>query len=267
MTIYLNDKTIELPSSLAEITIGQRIAFNQQHGAELNAMLETIAKIQDDFDKDQTMIQFNLEKMIRVFAFLSGADVEAIRESEFLDVVSVVYYATLEALFRDSYEPELKTEFSFKDEEWTLSEPQLKNGSTMSFGEFIDAKQLVKDMIDNEVGKWEVVHHLACIYLRKKGEPYKEEFLYEDSERIKLFQNLPMDIAAQVDFFLSGTMNFSTSILKSFERAALRDQEKMFVNTSIYMAGLISSNQSQPQKCSTFRGLGKIASIACGRQN
>jgi hypothetical protein len=49
---------------------------------------------------------------------------------------------------------------------------------------------------------------LCAIYFRKKGEPYSEEFLYEDSDRIKLMHELPMNYAMQVGFFLTSSLSF-----------------------------------------------------------
>lgn len=267
MTITLNDTTVELPSSLSEITIGQRIAFYEEHGRQLEEMAMAVQKTEDPTEKQLEIVNFNYEKMLRVFAFVTGISLEALNESEFLDVIATVYYSSLEDLFNDEFPKEPQASFQIKGEEWVLSEPELKNGSLMSFGEFIDAKQLVKDMIDAGKGKWETVQYLSAIYLRKKGEPYKEEFLYENSDRLKQMAELTMDIAQHVDFFLSGITNSSTVTLKYFERTVLKEVERMYVNTSKYMAGLISSSQSQPRKFSTFQGVARIVSIAQGKQS
>lgn len=254
----LNDTEIEMPSLL---TLGQRITFYEQYGRALDEQKDTISKMVDGDDKELEIVNYNYEKMLRVFAFIADISLETVKESEFIDVIATVYYSRLAELFDDISIEEPKTEFEFNGGQWLLSEPELKNGGLMSFGEFIDAKMLVKDMIEAEKSKWEIVKYLAAIYLRKKDEKYKEEFLYESSDRLKVMEELPMDIAGHVDFFLSGIMNFSILTLKSSERVVSKDLVKMSNNIMIYTDGSISLNRSQRHMCSIYRAVVKTLLI------
>lgn len=267
MTIILNDKTIILPSTLSEITIGQRIRFHEQHGVYLDELFEKAQLSDNETDRQLETVSYNYERMLRVFAFFAGIDVEDLNESEFIDVIAVVYYNRLEALWEDKYPEAQQTEFDFKEEKWYLSEPVLSNGSLMSFGEFIDAKQLVKDMMDAKAGKWMIVKYLAAIYLRRKDEAYKEDFLYPTSERLKLMEELPMDIAQQVDFFLSSTTSFSTLISKSSGSQGLKEQERTLGLIMSNMDGSIFSNPLLRQKYLTSQVSERIVSIAHARLN
>lgn len=215
MRILLNDKEVIVPSSLSEFTIGQRIAFHNEHGRLLDEMLKSIISMEDGPEKELEITQFNFEKMFRTFAFFAGTTAEAIKASKFIDDVANIYYSSLAVLFEEEETMEPQREFVFKGEQWELAPPELSNSSKMKFGEFIDAKQLIKDMVGLGMGKWEYMLPICVIYLRKKGEAYKEEFLFEGSERLKLMEELPMDIAMQVGFFLSSIINFSTNTLRS----------------------------------------------------
>jgi hypothetical protein len=227
MRVFINDKEVVFPSSLSEYTLGQRIAFHNEHGAILDKMLESILKMEDDEIKEIEIIGFQMEKMFRSFAFFAGTTVEAIKESKFIDDVASVYYSCLAVLFDEEEKLELCRTFTWKEETWELSVPELKHGDKMKFGEFIDAKQVVKDMSDLGHGKWEAMLHLCAIYLRKKGEPYQQEFLYEGSERMEMMKELPMDIALQVGFFLTGTMNFYMNTSKFSEKQRSKEPVSM----------------------------------------
>lgn len=216
MRIQLNDKEVVIPSSLSEFTLGQRIAFNNQCGQELDEMLQSILAMPDGMDRDLELTEFQMEKMFRTFAFFTGTTPEALKESEFIDDIARIYYASMVTMFEEEQAAELKTEFVWKGEDWELHPPELKHGSKMTFGEFIDSKQLIKDMNDAGKGKWEYMLPLSAIYFRKKGEAYQEEFLYEDSERLQLMNELPMDIVLQVGFFLTSSLNTYLSTLQSF---------------------------------------------------
>lgn len=215
MRITINDKEVIIPSSLSEFTLGQRIAFHEQYGKQLEEMAKSILEIEDETARELELVEFRWRQMINTFAFFANVTPEAVEESEFLDQIASIYYASMAMLFEDQEELELQQEFIWKDETWELSPPVLNNGSKITFGEFIDSKSIVKDTIDLGGGRWDYMPKLCAIYLRKKGEPYTEELTYEDSERIQLMHELPMDIALQVGFFLTASLNLFNNTLRS----------------------------------------------------
>ena len=237
MRIVLNDKEVIIPSALSEITLKQRIDFHNQYGRELDEMLTGILKMEDGVEKELEVGHYHFEKMFRTFAFFAGTTPDAIKESKFIDDIAAIYHACLAQLFDDEGQVELKTEFAYKGELWELSAPEIKNGSKMSFGEFVDAKQMVKDMHELGKGKWESMLRLCAIFLRRKGEAFQEEFLFEDSERLKLMEDLPMDIAIQVGFFLTASLNFYLNTSQSFTNQESKEVASTQRNISISGGG------------------------------
>jgi hypothetical protein len=232
MRILVNDKEIDFPSSLSQITLGQRIEFHQQYGSALDKMAESIHTMEDGPDKELEILEFSFEKMFRTFAFFAGVTVESIKESKFIDQVANIYYSCLHTLLADEQDVELEPEIYFKNEIWQIEKPEVFNGTGHKFGEFVDAKQIVKDMEGLGKGKWEYMLPLCAIYLRKKGEPYQESFLYPGSERQELMKELPMDIAMQVGFFLSATINLYLNTSKFSENQKLNQKDVLQKSTS-----------------------------------
>jgi hypothetical protein len=227
MTIILNNTEIKLPSSLHEFTLGQRIEFQRQYGDLLDQMQHSIVEMEDGTEKEIEKVQYHFEKMFRVFAFFTNSTFEAVRDSEMIDQVANIYYEHMAPLFDEDDPKELQTEFSFNNETWVLASPELKHGDTMSFGEVIDSKQRIKDLSEIGASKCDYLLPLCAIYLRKKGEEYQEQFLYEGSERQQLMKTLPMDIALQVGFFLKRSMNTSARTTMSLKRARRREPVSM----------------------------------------
>lgn len=227
MRIIINDKEVVFPSSLSEYTLGQRIAFQKEHGDLLDKMLDSILKMDDDEKRELEMVNFQLEKMFRTFAFFCNCSVEAVKEDKFVEDVANIYYACLSVLFEEEGNIKPQTLFTWKGEEWELLTPELQHGGKHRFGEFIDAKQVINDMGDIGRGKWEAMLPICAIYLRKKDEPYRQEFLYEGSERMELMKDLPMDIAMQVGFFLSLTTNSYLNTLRSSENQGSKELVSM----------------------------------------
>ncbi len=207
MRVTLNGETVVIPSSLSEITLKQRIDFQAQYGDELDIMLKSVLAIEDEEDKEIELTQFQIERMVRTVAFFLNTTVEALKSFQSLDKIANLYYPNLSVLLEEEENIVPKYEFEWKDTMWYLHVPELKNGSKMTFGEFIDSKQMIQDLLGLSKNKWECLIPLCAIFLRKEGEEYQESFLYENSERLQLMETVPLDIAIQVGFFLSNSLN------------------------------------------------------------
>jgi hypothetical protein len=211
MRLIINDKTVVLPTSLSEFTLGQRIAFQNEYGKALDDWLQQILAIEDETMREIELTEYQIEKCFRTFAFFAGCTPEALKESEFIDDIANIYHSSLAVLFEDEDNIEFKTSFEWKGDTWVIHPPELKQGSKMTFGEFIESKQVVKDLVELGAGKWEAMLRLCAIYLRKTNEEYNSAFLEDQSARMLLMTELPMDIALAVGFFLSS----STSLYRN----------------------------------------------------
>lgn len=237
MRIQINDTWYILPTSLREITLRQRIDFQVQYGNELDAMAKSILEMEEGPDKDLEMVQFHFERMFKSFSFFTGVRIEILKECEFIDEMAKIYHASLTVLFEDERKLEYQDEFIWEGEHWKLHPPELKQGDRLTFGELIDSKQMVQQMIKLGQGHWECLLPLCVIYLRKEDEVYQESFLYEDSDRLKLMEKLPLDLALQVGFFLSGSLSLYMTTLQSFNLQEQNQADHMSEGTLKIMDG------------------------------
>lgn len=219
MQIELNDTTFTLPTTLQEFTLGQRIAFQQQHGNILDEMVKSILAMEDPFEQELETMTLQLEKAYRTFSFFSGVPVDVIKNSEQVGYIVNLYFSSMALLFESEEAITLQQTFYWQGEIWQLAKPELKQGDNMSFGEVIDAKQQVQNMHDLGLSHWEAMLPLCAIFFRKKDEPYEESFIYEDSDRMKLMLQLPMEYALQVGFFLNACLNFYIQTSRSSMQA------------------------------------------------
>lgn len=240
MRLTINGEEVIIPTSLAEFTLGQRIAFQEEYGNDLDAWVQKILAMEDGVDKELETAEYQFEKMFRTFAFFAGCTPDALKESEFIDDVATIYYSCLKVLFESEEEVQIQQQYFWKNETWVLHPPHLKHDSKMRFGELIDSKQIVKDLSDLGKSHWEKLLPLCAIYLRKPSEEYQEAFMYEDSERIKLMKDLPMEIAMGVGFFLSASMNMYMNHSQSSSPAEQKEAVASLLNTSNDGAGSTS---------------------------
>lgn len=225
--IWLNNEPKIVPSSLHEMTLQQRIDWQQQYGNDLDEKARNIAEIKDELEKEIEIAEYQFEKMFTTMAFFLNCTVEAIKESKYIDEIASIYYSCLYQFFKEEDDLEPQYEFTWKDSLWVITHPELKNGDRMSFGEFIDSKQIVQNLLKLGKGKWECLIPLAAIFLRKQGEDYSEDFLNEDSERLKLMAELPMDMALQLGFFLTSSLNMFIQTSPSFSQQESKEVVSM----------------------------------------
>lgn len=225
MQVWVNDKWITLPSRLKDITLKQRIDFQAQHGDLLDQMYKSVLLIEDEFDRELELTQYQIERMFRTLSFYLNCTVEALKETEFIGTIVGAYTASVGMLQEEELFIEANGLYSFEwnNENWILHAPELKNGDKMSFGEFVDSKQIIQNMIALGKNRWECLIPLCAIYLRRDGESYEESWLYEGSERLALMQTLPLDIALQVGFFLSSSLNMLANTILSSGSPRLKE--------------------------------------------
>lgn len=261
MIVFINTRPVEIPSTLSDFTLGRRLDWQEQYGDELDKMLDSIAKMDDGVEKELELLDFYFERMYRSFAFFTDTKIAIVRASD-VEKIALVYNAAIAHILEDPKEQELSNEFIFNNERWLISEPLLKHGDKMSFGEIIDAKQMIRDTFALGIGRWPAVYKLAAIFLRRPGEVYEESFLYDNSERLQLMRSLPMSIAYQVAFFLSALTSSSQSLSIFFASRELKVPESLRGSISSYTVGLIFSRRLRLQRFLISRGPGLIRSTA-----
>ena len=210
MKIKINEQEYDLPSSLAAVTLQQRIDFDKQYGKELRKELAKIIDMKDERLKELEFTDYHCKLACQSLSFFAGIPLDVVYNTAIEEVLGL--YHNLMKGYAEDYnwrekEFELKSEFAWEDAIWELAPPELKQESKMTFGELIIAKQTIQNMMEFGDGQWGPLLPLCCIYFRKKGEAFSEEFTNEDSDRYKLMKTLPLEYAIHVAFFLSGSLS------------------------------------------------------------
>lgn len=209
MKITIEGIQYRIPASLMDITLAERVEFDNQHGKELKKKLSAITEMKDTVEREMEFTDYHLQLACKTLSFFGKIPLEIVENTQIEEVLAI-YHHTMRGYSDDvdflNKEFELVHEFYWKDETWVIAAPILKHDSIMTFAEFLDAKQSVKNLYELGDEKWGALVNLACVYFRKKGEDYQTAFISEDGERYKLMQTLPLMYALHVGFFLKGLM-------------------------------------------------------------
>lgn len=210
MQIVINGTKYNVPISISDITLMDRVNFDLEHGKKLNEKLKKVFEVKDKNLQELDYAEYTMELACRSVSFFCKIPLHIVQNTD-LDQVFAVYTTFLKLISEETNfsnpETEIQHEFEWKGEMWCIHPVDLKLGSKMVFGEFVDAKQIVHDMYELGEEKWLALVNLCCIYLRKKDEKYDKSFPDVDGPRYQLMKTLPLDKALNVGFFLIGIIN------------------------------------------------------------
>lgn len=215
MEITYNGKAYHYPASLDEITLQQRIDFDLEYGNELDKVREQISKEENEFLRMDLELEYQMDIAYKSFSFFTGIPIDECKSKMPFSQVVSVYKTSLHLLLEQEQELETELEFEhfWKDEEWEIVAPEVTPLSNITFNEFLVSKETVRQMSQAALGKWIAMLPLCCIYFRKKGESYNDEFMHEGGDRYELMKSLPLSKALQVGFFLSSSMSMYLNTL------------------------------------------------------
>ena len=162
----METKTLKVPNSLSEITLGQYQKFNKVLSAE----------------PDEDFLQ---KKTIEIFCQVNLADVNQYKYSSIVQVIEII-----NKMFEQK--PTLIKRFKHKGQELAFI-PKLDE---MSFGEFVDLDLLLSD--------WETMDEAMAVLYRKIEHSHKNNYTIEayDSDKTQDMKSMPLDVALSSLFFL-----------------------------------------------------------------
>lgn len=219
MHFKINGTDVDVPSDLSQVTLGQFLTYWQEHGRELQKRVEAIGKTtyDDEFDQSIDLLEVELDEACAWYSFFTGYDFETIKQQQ-SNLLLSQYRAIKDVLNKSEEETYvLNQEIKWKDAVWTIRDWKVTPNSDFTFNELLTSKEASRQIHSLGKGKWEALPYLCAVFFRKKGEFFKDDFVMEGSERLKLLQDLPMSIALQVAFFLSISISISKEVFQSLK--------------------------------------------------
>src|SRR5690349_20972553 len=132
MKLTIEGKHYNLPASLAAVTLNQRIEFDKLYGKGLREQLKKILDIKDEWRQEMAFTDYHLDLACQSLSFFAGIPLDIMKNTAIEDMMAI-YHSTMKGYAEDqdfaNKEFELKHEFAWKDEMWTIAAPELKNDS------------------------------------------------------------------------------------------------------------------------------------------
>lgn len=235
MTITINSKDFKVPFDLSEITLGRYVDWYERYGRDLDKGLNEIRERNykklltekgfQSVTEDDIQIYRDIDldnhldgEALAWFSFWTGFD---FNEAKHLPEISILLYQY--RIFRFIMEDSMKQSYFFPQdiewngETWRVQDCQVTPQSEMSFNEIVTSKEVMRQVYSIGKGKWDAMPYLACVFFRKKDEPFTDELVHADGERMKLIMDLPMTHVMQVAFFLTVCVGIWKNTLVSLE--------------------------------------------------
>lgn len=221
MNLKINNKNFEVHFDLSLIKLGDYIRWYETYGRDLDKELKEIidrdykkhltAKGFTDIDADDIEIHREIDldnhldrEALAWFSFWTGFDffeAKGLPEITHLLYQYRVFRHVMEESMRATYY--FPQEIEWNGEKWKVQDFQVTPQSEMTFNEVITSKEVLRQVYAIGKGKWDAMPYLCCVFFRKANEPFTDQLIAEDGERMKLMMELPMSYAMQVAFFLT----------------------------------------------------------------
>lgn len=204
--LNLKGKQYQSPSSLADITLREVIGFDEMYGKDL-------LKFQENSDQEDELdrMELRMDLACKSVSYFAEIPLDIVQKTD-LNQILALFQEVISPILEPNTERELQDKYYFKNELWTIASPIVDNKNEMTFIELILGKEITRDLKNLANGKFEALQKLSAVYFRKsrhgKTEEFQEEWMNEDSERVELMAELPMDIVLDVAFFLQSSMSF-----------------------------------------------------------
>jgi len=223
MMLNINGIPHNVPSDLSQVPLGRFVEYYDKYGRSLDEELKNIFESdKEDFEKE---IDFDLhidKEALSWHSFWTGFDFFQSKDIELTDIL--LQYRILRGLLKDSENEsrDFPMIVDWNEEQWQIQDFRVTPGSTMTFNEIITGKEVVRQITKLGQGKWEALAYLCCIYLRKKDEPFNDDFM---ESRMELMNSLPLSIAMAVAFFLNSSISiFRRHLVSSTNPAETKTQ-------------------------------------------
>lgn len=226
MQIEVNGEVKNIPSDLSQVTLGQFIKWSDEYGKALDAGLGHI--LEADYE-DEMYREFDIESHIDKEAlswcsFFTGCDFFEIQKSKEASEL-IDNYRIIRMLLKQSEinAVDFPVFIEWNAEKWVIQDFRVDPKSPMDFNEIVTSKEAMRQLMMVGKGKWDSLLYLCAMFLRKEGEPFKDEFIHEGSDRLQLMESLPMTYALNVAFFLNSCVSTwastsASSVLAVVER-------------------------------------------------
>ena len=208
MEVRINDTIAHVPTDLSQIPLGKFVQYWNEHGRDLDKRLQDVhaTKYDDDFERELDFLDIELDEAVAWYSFFTGFNFNDIKDQQANELL--IHYRIIRDLLKISEEEQYKldTEITWNNEVWKVKHWKVTSGAFI-LNELLTSKEITRQINSIGKGRWEALPYLCAVFFRKVDEPFTEELVKLEGDRMKLMQDLPMSYAMQVAFFLSASVS------------------------------------------------------------
>ena len=205
MTLEINGVSHTIPTTVSEITLGQFVDYHNKYGKEFDEKFQTlIDSKEDELEKEFGLYDLMDREALSWFSYFTGHDFFNSTDVDLTALISAYYTMRQELKDSESVAIEFPIVAMIEGEEYTIKDYKLEADSTMTFGELLTGKEVIRQIVKLGNSKWEALLYLCAIYLRKKDEAFSDGLV---KTRLSVMRNLSLQDALKVSFFLTSSIN------------------------------------------------------------
>lgn len=229
MKVRYNNTIYHYPSSAHDVSVGDLIRYHEMYGRANNDRLQEIELIEDETERDVETSKLILQSYAQSFSFHTGIPLDEVGKCIDVGDMCDIYVQNLEQSLKDK-PTNYSREIDWDGDIYCLGDYQLLPQHDRILDEFLTSKEAIRQLSVNKASSWEKLKYLSCIYLRKKGEPFTENLLQPDGDRMQIMDKLPASIAQQVGIFFDQHNTYLKDNFSVFGRSKSKgiDMQSLF---------------------------------------
>lgn len=201
MQLSILNTVVTIPDHVSEVSLRDRIEFDQMYGDEIEAVLKELLKENETAKEDEKKVvdlsAVYIDRAQKTVAFFTGIELEQIMTMPINEVLDL-YENHFKSLINLQFDQSESRSFLLGNEIYWLPESKLNPKSGITFNQIITSKEVTRNLCNSASEKLTALAYLGAIFLKKEGGQFSEEDINIESDVMNQILDLPIEKAINI---------------------------------------------------------------------
>lgn len=214
MIIVIDNHEINVPDSITDLTLRDRIEYDVHFGDDLNKLFDEIVgdKEMDEPTRELKLAELYIDRVHKTVAFFGECEIDDVQKIRF-DGLSKLYETHLKQFIEIPKTRDDGNSFLINDILYWLPDTSLLPSTEITFIEFITSREVTRNMSSTSSEKLTAIAYIGAIFFRPDGDKFDETKMDPNSGLVEMIMDLPFITAIQIGLWFD---EWIESIAKSF---------------------------------------------------
>jgi len=185
------------PTKLEQITLRQWVDFYNMYGKDLEKRFADIQKMPEGEDRNNEYMLYDWDNTLYTYSYYTGIPMDKVMKMD-LKAVIMEQGSAFISLKKEEVRLTYRDVYEWNGHQWMIQPIYMSTSEKLTYEQFQKTQDLALIISDLQDGKQEAIYCLCAAYLRRINEEFTEDLVHPSSNRVKLMQSLPLNLALRV---------------------------------------------------------------------